>query len=85
MEKVTRLQVPGVIGTYKNGKYRELPELIRHVRAKEIDILCDAPAAVNLDGELRRAREIHMSVAAEKLRFFYPKGLTWAAKQMANV
>lgn len=85
VEKVSRLQVPGVIGTYKNGKYRELPELIRHVRAKEIDILCDGPAPINLDGELRRAQEIHMSVAEEKLRFFYPRGLTWAAKQTANV
>ena len=84
-EKVSRLQVPGIVGKYKAGKYRDYPDLFRHIRAKEIDILCDAPAAVNLDGELRRAQEIHMSVAAEKLRFFYPRGLTWAAKQTANV
>ena len=85
VEKVSRLQVSEIVGKYKNGKYRDYPELIRHIRAKEIDIFCDAPAAVNLDGELRRAQEIHMSVAAEKLRFFYPRGLTWAAKQTANV
>lgn len=85
VEKVTRLQVPGVIGTYKNGKHRELPELIRYLRAKEIDILCDGPVPINLDGELRRAQQIHMSVAEEKLRFFYPRGLTWAAKQTAKV
>ena len=85
VEKVSRLQVSGIVGKYKDGKYRDYPELIRHIRAKEIDIFCDAPAAVNLDGELRRAQEIHMSVAAEKLRFFYPRGLTWAAKQTANV
>ena len=85
VEKVSRLQVSEIVGKYKNRKYRDYPELIRHIREKEIDIFCDAPAAVNLDGELRRAQEIHMSVAAEKLRFFYPRGLTWAAKQTANV
>ena len=29
------------------------------------------------DPELRRAEKIHISLAEEKLRFFYPKGLTW--------
>lgn len=85
VEKVSRLQIAGIVGKYKSGKYRDYPELIRHVRAKELTIVCDAPAAVNLDGELRRAKQIHMSVADEKLRFFYPRGLTWEAKTGANV
>ena len=33
---------------------------------------------MNLDGELRTAQVVEMSVAKEKLRFFYPKGLKFA-------
>ena len=80
VEKVSLLQGPGVIGKYKNGRYKELPHLVRHLKTKSIKIICDKPTPINLDGELRTAREVTMEVAQEKLRFFYPKGLSFAAK-----
>lgn len=84
VEKVSRLQVAGIIGKYKNGRYRDYPDLIRHIRAREIEIVCEAPTAINLDGELRRASTIHISIAPEKVRFFYPRNLTWQARISAN-
>ena len=80
VEKVSLLQVPGVIGKYKNGRYKELPHLVRHLKTKSIKIICDKPSPISLDGELRTAREVTMEVAQEKLRFFYPRGLSFAAK-----
>ena len=80
VEKVSLLQVPGVIGKYKSGKYRQLPKLIRHLKVKELSVHCDKPTPVNLDGELLTAQDIRFSLAGEKLRFFYPKGLTWQNK-----
>ena len=77
VKKVSRLQVAGVIGKYKNGRYKELNHLVRHFRTNKLRIICDKPTSINLDGELRTATEIEMSVAKEKLRFFYPKGLSW--------
>ena len=86
VKKVSRLQVPGVVGKYKAGRYRELPHLVRHFRVKELTIRCDRPTPINLDGELRTAQTVHIRVAPEKLRFFYPKALTWrAAGETANV
>lgn len=79
VDKVSRLQVPGVVGKYKNGKYKELTKLVRHFRTDRVKILCDKKTPVNLDGELRWGQEILFTVAEEKLRFFYPKGLTWNA------
>lgn len=70
--KVTRLQVPGVIGKYKSGQYRKLPKLVKHFRTKSVTIKCDKLTAINLDGELRRGEEIKISIADEKIRFFYP-------------
>lgn len=85
VKHVSRLQVAQVIGKYKNGRYAELPHLVRHVQAKELTILCDKPTPINLDGELRTAKEVLIRVAKEKLRFFYPKELTWQAKLPAGV
>jgi len=82
---VSRLKVLSVIGKYKNGKYADYPELIRHFRTDKVRIFCDGPTSINLDGELRTCQTVDISVAPEKLRFFYPKNLTWQAKALAAV
>ena len=81
--KVSRLQVAQVVGKYKNGQYAQLPKLVRHFRTDHVQITCDKPSPINLDGELRTAQVVDFRVADEKLRFFYPKNLTW--KQAAPV
>lgn len=77
VKKVTLAQVPMVIGKYKNGRYRELSHLVRHFRTDNLTIHCDKPTAINLDGELRQGTTIPMKISEKKLRFFYPKGLSW--------
>ena len=79
VKKVRLWQVPGIIGKYKNGRYKELPELITHYRTDKVTIHCDKPTPINLDGELRTAQVARFTMAQEKLRFFYPKGLGWEA------
>ena len=85
VKKVSRLQVAGVVGKYKAGRYKELPKLVRHFKTKAVKIICDKVSPINLDGELRLAKEITMKIAREKIRFFYPKGLSWKAKVPASV
>ena len=85
VKNVSRLQVPGVIGKYKNGQYAQLPHLVKHYRTDKIRILCDKPTPINLDGELRVAQTVEITVAKEKIRFFYPKELSWKAKEAATV
>ncbi|MBR4109445.1 MAG: diacylglycerol kinase family lipid kinase [Oscillospiraceae bacterium] len=85
VEKVSRLQVPGVVGKYKAGRYKELPHLVRHYRTDRLKVICDKPTPVNLDGELRTYQEVEFSIAPEKIRFFYPKTLTWQNKVPATV
>ena len=75
--KVSRLKVASVVGKYKDGKYADYPHLIRHYKTRHLRILCDRPTGINLDGELRTAKDVSFSVAEEKLRFFYPRGLSW--------
>ncbi len=77
IEKVSRLKVAKVIGKYKAGLYRELQDIIRHFKTEKLRIICDKPTSINLDGELRVADIIDISIAKEKLRFFYPAKLSW--------
>ena len=85
IKKVSRLKVAKVIGKYKNGRYKELQDVIRHVRTDRVEICCDKPTPINLDGELRIGQTVEITMAREKIRFFYPRGLTWAAKIPAQV
>ena len=77
------MQVAAVIGKYKSGRYAELPHLVRHLQTDSVTIRCDKPTPINVDGELRVATEVTMSIAPEKIRFFYPKGLSWKAQEPA--
>lgn len=79
IEPVSRLKVASVIGLYKTGKYHELPDYIRHLRVPEITIHSDEESKINIDGELLMAKDVTFRISEKKLRFFYPKGLSWAA------
>ncbi len=85
VKKVSRAQVPLIIGKYKDGRYKELSHIARYIQADSIKVTCDKPTAINVDGELRTATEVEMKIAKEKVRFFYPKGLTWQAKEATPV
>ena len=77
VKHVSRAQVPFVIGKYKDGRYKELSKIARYFRTDRVKIICDKPTPINLDGEARTAQVVEISVAKEKLRFFYPVGLSW--------
>ena len=81
VKKVTRAQVPLIIGKYKDGRYKELSHVARYIKTDSIKVICDKAVPISVDGELRTAQEVEMSIAKEKIRFFYPKGLSWSAKE----
>ena len=49
--------------------------MIRHIRTDKLTVVCDKETPINLDGELRMAKEVNISIAKEKLRFFYPNSV----------
>ena len=77
IEAVNILQVPSVIGKYKNGRYKELSHLVKHYSTDRVKVIFDKPTSINLDGEQRMAEVADIRLAEEKIRFFYPKGLVW--------
>ena len=85
VKKVSRSQVPFLIGKYKNGRYKEISDVARYIRTDRVKVTCDKPTPINMDGELRTAQVVELSLAEKKIRFFYPKGLSWAVKEPATV
>ena len=83
VDKVSLAQVPGIIGKYKNGQYKQLPHLVRHFRTTRLTVHCDREVSVNVDGETILAKDVTFSIGEEKLRFFYPRGLSFAVKEEA--
>ena len=81
---VSRLQVASIIGKYKKGQFRRYPEIFRHFRVPELRVICDGESRVNIDGELMMARDVRFGISRHKIRFFYPKGLSWEAKSTIN-
>ena len=77
IKKVSRLKVAQVIGKFKDGRYKELPKLVRHIQTDKLKIKCTRITPINLDGELRLGDVVDIRVADEKIRFFYPEELTF--------
>ena len=85
VKKVKRTEVPFIIGKYKDGRYKELVDIARYIKTDRIKITCDQVTPINVDGEARFAKEVEMTVAKEKIRFFYPKGLKWQVQETAKL
>ena len=84
VRKVSRMEIPFIIGKYKDGRYKELSAIARHFRTDRVKVICDKLTYINLDGEIRTATEVDFRISEKKLRFFYPKGLIWK-KDMVQV
>lgn len=80
LKKVSRFQVAGIIGKFKAGRYAEYPELFQHFSTDRVVIHCDKEEVVNLDGEARYGKDVEIVLSENKLRFFFPKGLSYAPK-----
>jgi len=85
VKKLNLLQIATVIGKYKKGLYATLPKLVQHLQTDHIRILCDKVTSINLDGELRKAQVVDMRITDKKIRFFYPKGLSWQIRQPMGI
>lgn len=77
---VSLLQAASVIGMYQKGQYRQLPTLIRHERCGKLRIECAERSVVNVDGESFYTQDAHIELLPQAIRFFYPKGLDYRAK-----
>lgn len=75
VKRVSRLTVARIIGPYKQGRYQEYPQYVRHFTADRVKITCHSEEPINLDGEMRLGQVAEFCLAPHKLRFFYPEAV----------
>ena len=80
VKKLRLWQIPTALAKYKAGRYKELGSIARHIRTDRITIRCDRESPINLDGEIRMGKEVHLKISRKKIRFFYPRGLQFEAE-----
>ena len=81
VKKLHLWQIPDALAKYKAGRYKELGHIARHIRTDRITIRCDQDSPVNLDGEIRMAKNVQMKISDQKIRFFYPRGLKFEVEK----
>jgi YegS/Rv2252/BmrU family lipid kinase len=75
VKAMSRLSAAKVLNVYKYGGYKELPQHIEYMRARELTVCSESSMVINLDGEILRAGRISMRIAEKKLRFIVPRGI----------
>lgn len=77
IQAVSRLTAAKVIGAYKTGFYRDYPQYITALQARELTIYSpnETPMEINLDGEIVRSGHISMRVAEGQMRVIVPEGV----------
>ncbi len=70
-----------LIGKFSKGLHHEMPEVFSYIRGKRMEIVCQKPEPVNIDGEIVVTDRVVLSLADCKINFVVPQGATWAPPQ----
>ena len=75
VDAVSRLKVAQVVGKYSKGQYRELADLITHVRGSSMEIESELEFVVNIDGETIHSKKIHFRLVPKGINYIFPSGM----------
>ena len=77
--KVSRFTFTRLVGVYSAGHYRDLPQgVVKHFHCTGLRLTAPEPITAVVDGEIVRRNELTISLAQEKVNFFYPSGCSYA-------
>lgn len=80
VKKVTLLQLPGLIGKYAKGRYRELPEFVTDYHGDAVTFSSDRELVTVVDGEVLTGRDFTVRLSEKKVNFFYPAHANYGVK-----
>ncbi len=73
VKRMSRLKILQIIGKYEKGRYKELGDVVEHVRGKKVHLKFENDEAVNADGEIILTKDIEISIINEQVTFILPK------------
>ncbi len=82
VKKVSVLQFASLIGKYSAGRASELPDIVTHLKGREITIEFEEENVVNLDGEAVYTDKAVMRLVPGAVRLIVPKGMKFFEKEV---
>ena len=73
VKAVSPFAVAKLIRTYEKGGYAGIPDVIKFIRGKRMDIVCEDGDIANCDGEVTKMRECTFRVSEKKISFIVPE------------
>ena len=80
IKKVSLLRLPGLVGKYAKGLYRQLPNYVTEYHGDCVRLSADEPITAVVDGEVLRDTALTIRLSERKVRFFYPAAATYAVE-----
>jgi YegS/Rv2252/BmrU family lipid kinase len=75
VSEVSRLKFLRVVGKYAKGRYKEIHEIISHIRGNHMSISAETELVVNVDGELMRAKDVTFRMLPGGVNFIFPEDM----------
>ena len=74
---VKRPQLPLLLTKYGKGKYKELPQYVKHYSTTKVVVESDDDMIINVDGETMVAKRAEFKLIPGGIRFLNPKGMKY--------
>ena len=72
VNKVSLYQLPGLLGKYAKGRYKDLPKFITDYHGQSISFRSDEEITAVVDGEVMYDTSFTVRLSEKKVNFFYP-------------
>ncbi len=80
VNKVSLYQLPGLLGKYAKGRYKELPKFITDYHGQAISFRADEEITAVVDGEVMRDTSFAVRLSEKKVNFFCPSYASYAVE-----
>ena len=80
VNKVSLYQLPGILGKYAKGRYKELPRFVTDYHGQSISFSAQEEITAVVDGEVMRDTSFTVRLAERKINFFYPSRASYAVE-----
>ena len=77
VKQVSRLKIAQLVGKYAKGRYREIPQLIEHVRDTSITIQAAEDFTISIDGEILTRRAVTFTLQPKAVQFIIPQAASF--------
>lgn len=80
VNKVSLYQLPGILGKYANGRYKELPKFVTDYHGQSITFSAQEEITAVVDGEVIRDTTFTVRLSERKINFFYPASASYTVE-----